>query len=92
VAYNVKYSGLAYADDMVFVSPSRRGLQCRLFDIVSVHTCHIGMIVNPNKSVCMVYVPKQRNKIVSDSFPLLRLDGACLQYVNNFKYLGHSNC
>jgi hypothetical protein len=37
----------------------------------------------------MVYVPKQMNKIISDSFPLLRLDGAHLQYVNNFKYLGH---
>jgi hypothetical protein len=36
-----------------------------------------------------VYVPKQRNKIVSDSFRLLRLGGTHLQYVNNFKYLGH---
>jgi hypothetical protein len=61
---------LAYADDMVLMSPSWRGLQC-LLDIVSAHICDTDMVANPNKSVCMVYVPKQRNKIVSDSFPLL---------------------
>jgi hypothetical protein len=79
---------LAYADDIVIMSPSWRGLQC-LLDIVSAHICNIDMVANPNKSVCMVYVPKQRSKVVCDSFPLLRLGGAHLQYVNNFKYLGH---
>jgi hypothetical protein len=79
---------LAYADDIVIMSPSWRGLQC-LLDIVSAHICNIDMVANPNKSVCMVYVPKQRNKFVCDSFPLLQLGGAHLQYVNNFKYLGH---
>jgi hypothetical protein len=79
---------LAYADDIVIMSPSWKGLQC-LLDIVSAHICNIDMVANPKKSVCMVYVPKQRNKVMCDSFPLLRLGGAHLQYVNNFKYLGH---
>jgi hypothetical protein len=70
----------AYADNIVIISPSWRGLQC-LLDIVSAHVCNIDMVANPNKSVCMVYVPKQRNKVVCDSFPLLRLAWWCLSAI-----------
>ena len=47
------------------------------------------MEVNVSKTVCMVFDPKSRSKIVSQSFPALHLGSQPLQYVPNFKYLCH---
>jgi hypothetical protein len=79
---------LAYADDIVLIAPSWRGLQ-RLIDVVAVQSVIINMEVNVSKTVCMVFDPKSRSKIVSQSFPALHLGSQPLQYVPNFKYLGH---
>ena len=47
------------------------------------------MTCNTVKTVCMVYKPANRQRVVSDNFPALMLYNQPLQYVNNFKYLGH---
>ena len=79
---------LAYADDIVLICPSWRGLQC-LLDLLAVNISTIDMVANPAKSVCMVFAPKKRAHIVSVTFPQLQFGCERLQFVNNFKYLGH---
>ena len=56
---------------------------------MAVQSVIINMEVNVSKTVCMVFNPKSRSKIVSQSFPALHLGSQPLQYVPNFKYLGH---
>ena len=40
-------------------------------------------------AMCMSCAPKNRNKIVSHSFPDFTLDGMKLKFVSSFRYLGH---
>lgn len=79
---------LAYADDIVLIAPSWRGLQY-LINIVLSHISKIDMVANPAKSVCMLFAPKRRNLIVTGQFPPLQLGDEVLHYVSTFKYLGH---
>ena len=41
------------------------------------------------KTVCIVFPPKGKRKIVSSSFPALRINNVELKFVHVFKYLGH---
>jgi hypothetical protein len=79
---------LAYADDIVLLTPSWRALQ-KLLDVLFVHSTKIDMLCNTQKSVCMVFNPRDRNKLVSTSYPNLTLGSSLLQFVSAFKYLGH---
>jgi hypothetical protein len=79
---------LAYADDIVLLAPSWRGLQC-LLDILYVQSLNIDMAINGCKSVCMIFTPRNRNRIVANDFPLLHVGGAILHFVDCFRYLGH---
>ena len=47
------------------------------------------MSLNARKSVCMVFSPYDRSKVVMSCFPEFHANGEKLQYVNSFKYLGH---
>ena len=47
------------------------------------------MLCNVTKTVCMVFKPKRRNMIVDSSFPNFTLNGITLQFVSEFRYLGH---
>jgi len=49
----------------------------------------IDMVCNTSKTVCMVFPPLDKRKIVDTSFPPLALKNVSLQYVSEFKYLGH---
>jgi len=80
---------LAYADDLVILAPSWRGLQ-HLLSVLHKHSANIDMTCNSKKTVCMVFKPKQRAKVVADNFPQLSLGTELLQFVNEFKYLGHT--
>jgi len=79
---------LAYADDIVLLAPSWRGLQS-LLDVVVQQSTAIDLSLNVRKSVCMVFRPRERSKVVLTSFPCLNAGGNSLQYVSSFKYLGH---
>jgi len=84
----INVSLLAYADDLVLLAPSWRALQC-LLKAVEVAGININMTFNTRKTVCMVFNPADRNKIVANSFPTFTLCDCSLMFVNKFKYLGH---
>ena len=52
------------------------------------------MICNTKKTKCMILNlnPTDKTKNVSQSFPHFTIDGHCLQFVNEFRYLGHNLC
>jgi hypothetical protein len=79
---------LAYADDIVLCAPSWRGLQ-HLINLLATELAHIDMLCNVNKTVCMVFVPKERVKTICRTFPNFQCNGICLNFVDKFKYLGH---
>ena len=79
---------LAYADDIVLLSPLWHGLQS-LLSIVEQAASAIGMMFNTEKTVCMSASPYDKHKMVSDCFPQFKLAGCELSYVAQFKYLGH---
>ena len=85
---------LAYADDIVLLAPSWVALQF-LIDLLDFNIKQIDIVCNICKTVCMVFKPICRHKVVCDKFPAFMLSGQCLQFINEFKYLGHilnNNC
>jgi len=79
---------LAYADDLVLLAPSWRALQ-QLLDILQKHINTIDLTCNVKKSVCMIFRPRHSSEVVSSCFPCFRLGCKILQFVTEFKYLGH---
>jgi len=62
------YNILAYADDMVLLAPSWFALQ-HLIDILSVLVAEIEMSCNVMKTVCMVFNPTCKRKVVHCTYP-----------------------
>ena len=79
---------LAYADDLVLLAPSWQGLQ-NLLVIIEKAASDIGLSFNAKKTVCMVFNPCDRSKLVCESFPSFTVSGCDLKFVPQFKYLGH---
>ena len=79
---------LAYADDMVLVAPSWFALQ-KLLVVLQDEASSINMSFNTKKTVCMVFNPNQKCKVVAENFPRFILAGCELSFVDKFKYLGH---
>jgi Reverse transcriptase (RNA-dependent DNA polymerase) len=84
---------LAYADDLVLLAPTWAGLQSLLHILDSYSVC-LDMSINIKKTVCMIYKPICRNKILNCEFPKFQLHNYALLFVNSFRYLGHiiENC
>jgi len=61
---------LAYADDIVILAPSWRGLQ-QLLSVLYKHSTNIDMMCNNKKTVCMVLKPMLHAKVVADIFDSL---------------------
>ena len=53
----------AYADDIVVVAPSWRAMQL-LLSVLNAQSVMLDLSCNANKTVCMVFTPKSRNRIV----------------------------
>lgn len=87
------YNVLAYADDLVLLAPSWRGLQALISRMNGLAKL-INMSCNVLKTVCMVFQPRCRIKRVANDFPCFKLDDVPLPFVKEFKYLGHmiNNC
>ena len=51
---------LAYADDIVVVTPSCRAMQL-LLSVLNTQSVMLDLACNTNKTVCMVFIPKYRN-------------------------------
>ncbi|XP_065645667.1 uncharacterized protein LOC136076125 [Hydra vulgaris] len=79
---------LAYADDMVLIAPSWFSLQ-KLISFTNKESSLINMSFNTKKTVCMVFNPTQKSKVISNSFPELCVSGCEIAFVESFKYLGH---
>ena len=50
---------------------------------------------NTDKTVAMVFRPKNRRLVIGNDFPLFRLGDEVIKYVSSFKYLRHvitQNC
>jgi len=77
---------LAYADDIVILSPCWRGLQA-LIDNLLLCAQSIDMTCNARKTVCMVINPQCRSRKVSASFPCFTLESSQVQFVSSFRYL-----
>ena len=78
----------AYADDIVLLAPAWAALQ-DLILLVSRCCQDLGLTFNVKKSKCMIINPVDKKKIVSTSFPQFIIDGRCMQFVSEFRYLGH---
>jgi len=79
---------LAYADDIVLLSPSWRGLQY-LIDRLLLCAEDINMTCTDRKTVYMVFSPCNRSRIIRSSFPVFKLGTSNLQCIPSFRYLGH---
>ena len=76
---------LFYADDLVLLCPSYRGLQ-ELLDTCATYAHEHDIKFNTAKSVVLI----RRNKLMKNAvIPKLRLSGNELNEVNETKYLGH---
>ena len=83
---------IAYADDIVLLSPTRTGLEklvkkCEAFAVLR------DIKFNAKKSVCMMFAPQRpySDKHLGDAKPLsISLNGQPMSWVDSFKYLGHS--
>ena len=76
---NVSTRALAYADDIVLFSESETGMQT-LLDQLKSAAGQLGMLINGSKTKVMSFG--------LENDPLISLDGAILEVVPNFKYLG----
>jgi len=88
VMWLTSFNILEYADDVVLIAPSWRGLRS-LMSLLCKHAVVINMSVNKNKTVCMMFKPKNRNRIVVSEFPRLMMDDHPGDFVKTIKYLGH---
>ena len=83
VVFNVGgtfYNVLVYADDLVLLAPSCTALQ-QLLNVFCVHINEIDMTCNVKKTVCVVFPPKNRTKIVSTDFPKLHIGSSLIEFV-----------
>ena len=80
---------LSYADDMVLLAPSAKALQ-QLIDTCYLYSVDHDILYNVTKSVCMLFRPTWlKNNSV---YPSITLNERNLDYVDNYKYLGHNLC
>ena len=79
---------LAYANDMVVLAPSWQALQSILV-VIEDAASKISMSFNTKKTVCMVFNPCDKRRIICDTFPQFTLAGCKLRFVEHFRYLGH---
>ena len=81
---NILVNHLCYADDMVLLAPSKRGLQ-RLLDVCGNYALEHDIIYNTDKSYCMISWPK---RFLFKFVPSFTLQNDCLKYKSVYKYLG----
>ena len=82
-AGNILINHLSYADDMVLVAPSARGLQ-KLINICSMFASVNNIIYNTDKTKCIIFWPK----VVLGTGVKFLLHDKVLDVVDEIKYLG----
>ena len=82
---------IAYADDLVILSPTRTGLQ-RLVQLCESFALKQNIVFNVAKTVCMSFDPQRPysvSHLAKSKSPCIMLNGHQLTWVSEFKYLGH---
>ena len=74
---------LLYADDLALVATSARGLQSQL-DLLHAYADTWGLTVNIDKTKAVIFRQSPSNQV----YPTPMYDGASIEIVNTFKYLG----
>ena len=80
----VMVNRIMYADDLVVISPSVKGLQ-RLLDVCAVYGQTHDILFNDDKTVCM-FMPAKSSVYINT--PALFLNGRRLTFKVKYKYLG----
>ena len=54
-------------------------------------SCCIYLDIESNikKTVCMILMPRSKTRYITDDFPSFTTDGCVLNFVSEFRYLGH---
>jgi len=60
-----------------------------LITILNANAMKINMSFNVDKTVAMIFAPKDRRWIVRNDYPKFKIDKSYINYVSQFKYLGH---
>ena len=74
--------------DVVLLAASWCALQY-LISVLEACCIQLDLTCNTKKTVCMVFAPCNKSRIISDVFPTFVLCGQSLQFVSEFRYLGH---
>ena len=82
-AGSILINHLSYADDMLLIAPSAKGLQ-KLLSICSSFAIKNDIVYNTEKTKCMIFWPRVYIKEKVKIF----LQGEQLSFVDEFKYLG----
>lgn len=77
-------NNLSYADDMVLLSPSIKGLR-KLLSICERYATKHSLVYNEKKTEMIVF----RAGKGPESIPAVSLNGQAVKIVSSFKYLGH---
>jgi len=78
----------AYADDMVMLAPSWHAMQA-LIKLLDIWCAELDIECNTKKTVCMIFKPRNKTRYITDDFPNFILSGCALNFVSEFRYLGH---
>jgi len=78
----------AYADDVVLLAPSWYGMQDLIAILSDCCKC-LDLECNVRETKCMVVNPISVDKTVRRTFPCFSIDGQIIEFVTEFKYLGH---
>ena len=79
---------LLYADDLILISPSSRGLQ-RLLKVCEEYGLANDIVFNAGKSAIMCF---RSNSSLKFKIPDFELNNVSIPRVDEFKYLGHILC
>jgi len=60
-----------------------------LLSVLNVQASNLNLSCNVNKTVCMVFNPNKRDRIITSKFPCFTVGNCSFKFVDKFKYLGH---
>ena len=85
--YGIPFSILAYADDLVLVSRSKKGLQ-QLLDTAGLSATVLGLIFKPSKCATLTLDCKGGTKVINNEYTLQNKKLTALKKEEPYRYLG----
>jgi hypothetical protein len=75
-----------YADDLSLLSPTPCGIQ-QLLAVCESYACEIDIVVNGDKSKCMLTAPTKYRATICGSNPQLTISGKDIEYLDRWCYI-----